>query len=80
MQATAKDLRFRSGELLRTAARGEEVLITFRGKVCAKLVSARAAKPAVRPAGHCPGFGIWKDREDLEDAQAWVRGLRKARF
>jgi prevent-host-death family protein len=80
MQATAKDLRFRSGELLKTVARGEDVLITFRGKVCAKLVAAGAAKPVGKPAGHSPGFGIWKDRDDMKDAQAWVRELRKARF
>ena len=38
MKATAKDLRFRSKELLGTVSRGEEVIITYRGKPCAKLV------------------------------------------
>ncbi len=38
MQATAKDLRFHSTELLNTVKRGEEVVITYRGKPCAKLV------------------------------------------
>ena len=32
MKATAKDLRFNSKELLDTVNRGEEVIITFRGK------------------------------------------------
>jgi prevent-host-death family protein len=80
MQATAKDLRFRSGELLKTVARGEEVFISYRGRVCAKLVPAIPVKlPSPRTA-HSPGFGIWKDREDLGDAQAWVREIRKGRF
>jgi len=38
MKATAKDLRFQSRELLNTVKRGEEVVITYRGKPCAKLV------------------------------------------
>jgi prevent-host-death family protein len=38
MKATAKDLRFHSKELIETVKRGEEVVITFRGKPCAKLV------------------------------------------
>jgi len=38
MKATAKDLRFHSKELIETVNRGEEVVITFRGKPCAKLV------------------------------------------
>ncbi len=38
IQATAQDLRFHSKELLDTVNRGEEVVITYRGKPCAKLV------------------------------------------
>jgi len=38
MKATAKDLRFNSKGLLDTVNRGEEVVITFRGKPCAKLI------------------------------------------
>ena len=38
MKATAKDLRFHSKELIETVNRGEEVVITFRGKPCAKLI------------------------------------------
>jgi len=80
MHATARDLRFRSGELLKTVARGEEVIISYRGKVCAKLVAAASGKARLRPTGRSPGFGMWKDREDLANAQAWVREIRKGRF
>ncbi|MEF8943556.1 MAG: type II toxin-antitoxin system prevent-host-death family antitoxin, partial [Desulfohalobiaceae bacterium] len=38
MHTTAKDLRFFSKEILDTVSRGEEVIITYRGKPCAKLV------------------------------------------
>ena len=38
MQATSKDLRFHTKEILDAAIRGEEVIITFRGKPCAKII------------------------------------------
>ena len=38
MQATSKDLRFHTKEILDAAMRGEEVVITFHGKPCAKIV------------------------------------------
>lgn len=55
MQATAKDLRFRSSELLNSVKRGEEVTITYRGKPCAKLVSIEE-KPLNEVSN--PLFGI----------------------
>jgi len=44
MKATAQDLRFHSKKLLDTVKRGEEVVITFRGKPCAKLIPYREKK------------------------------------
>ncbi len=38
MKATAKELRVHSRELLDAVSRGEDVVITFRGKPCARLV------------------------------------------
>jgi antitoxin (DNA-binding transcriptional repressor) of toxin-antitoxin stability system len=58
--------------------RGETVLITRRGRVVAELVTAKE-KPRV-PITEDPAFGLWKDREDMKDAGAWVREQRKARF
>lgn len=39
MHATEKDLEYHSKDLLHAVRRGEEVIITFHGKPCAKLVS-----------------------------------------
>ncbi|CAB1057392.1 Prevent host death protein, Phd antitoxin [Olavius sp. associated proteobacterium Delta 1] len=77
MKATAKDLRFHSKELLDTVKRGEEVVITFRGKPCAKLVpysekKAEAAKNEL--------FGIWQDNDKVQDIDEYVRKLRKGRY
>ncbi len=44
MKATAKDLRFYAKELLESANRGEEVIITYRGKPYAKLVPLNKKK------------------------------------
>ncbi len=77
MKATAKDLRFHSKELLDTVKRGEEVVITFRGKPCAKLVSYREKKAAVTKNEL---FGIWKDNDKVQNIVEYVEKLRKGRY
>lgn len=76
MKATAKDLRFHSKELLDTVNRGEEVIITYRGKPCAKLIPYR--EPDEKPADN-ELFGIWKDHDTIQDVDVYVRNLRKGR-
>ena len=78
MKATAKDLRFRSKELLDTVNRGEEVVITYRGKPCAKLVPIK--RKAAQSSGKNELFGIWKDYDETKDVENYVRNLRKGRF
>ena len=77
MKATAKDLRFHSKELIETLNRGEEVVITFRGKPCAKLVpfEERKSKELKNEL-----FGMWKDHDLTENVDEYVRNLRKGRF
>ena len=76
MRATAKDLRFQSRELLNTVNRGEEVVITYRGKPCAKLVPYKEGKKIEKDEL----FGIWKDNEDVQNVEEYVRNLRRGRF
>jgi len=77
MNATAKDLRFHSKELLDTVSRGEEVVITYRGKPCARLVPMADAG---QRAGKNELFGIWKDNDETLNVDQFVRSLRKGRF
>jgi len=77
MKATAKDLRFHSKELIDSVTRGEEVVITFRGKPCAKLVPYRKLKNK-KEANEL--FGMWKDNDMAEGVNVYVRNLRKGRF
>ena len=76
MKATAKDLRFHSKELLNTVNRGEEVIITFRGKPCAKLIPYDELKNTQKTNL----FGIWKNNDMVKDVDVYVRDLRKERF
>jgi len=77
MKATAKDLRFNSKELLDTVNRGEVVVITFRGKPCAKLIpyDEENGQNTINEL-----FGIWKDNDMAQNVDEYVRGVRKGRF
>lgn len=77
MKATAKDLRFNSKELIDSVNRGEEVVITFRGKPCAKLVPYQEIKKQP-PKNEL--FGIWRDNDMIQNVNEYVRNIRKGRF
>lgn len=80
MKATAKDLRFYSKELLDSANRGEEVVITYRGKPYAKLVPIDKESNEKSKKNSHNLFGIWKDNENVGDVVEYVNNLRKGRF
>ena len=78
MKATAKDLRFHSKELLDTVRRGEEVLITYRGKPYAKLVPIEddiAQSDTESPEL----FGIWADHDHVGSVKDFVDRARESR-
>ena len=77
MKATAKDLRFHSKELIDSVSRGEEVVITFRGNPCAKLVPYQELK---KKTEENEVFGMWKDNDIAANVNEYVRNLRKGRF
>ncbi len=77
MEATAKDLRFHSKKLIESVRRGEEVVITYRGKPCARLVPYQ--NQVSKEENH-QLFGIWRDRQINNNVQEYVRTIRKGRF
>ncbi|MDD5167672.1 MAG: type II toxin-antitoxin system prevent-host-death family antitoxin [Syntrophales bacterium] len=77
MKATAKELRFNSKDLIDSVNRGEEVIITFRGKPCAKLVPYQEKKEKI---GENELFGMWKENDAIENVDEYVRNLRKGRI
>jgi len=77
MEISAKQLRTRAGEALDWVDRGETVIVTYRGKPRAKLVSiddGMAKKPCQIPA-----FGMWRDRDDMGAFDAYLRACRQPR-
>jgi len=72
MIVTAKDLRFNISTLFDTLSKGEDIVITYRGKAKAKLVGLNEKKEREDIA-----FGMWSDKNDNVDEV--VRELRKGR-
>ena len=80
MKATILDLRRRMSEVLKALDRNEKVKILYRGREKAVLTPI-GGNPEERPAVAChPAFGIWQNRDDMNDVDTYVRGLRDGRF
>lgn len=78
MRASAKELRSKSREILAAVSRGEEVVITYRGKARARITGYKKSSDK-RNATH-ELFGIWADNSQAADVDRYVRDLRKGRF
>ena len=78
MQSSAKELRFHTKEILDSVHRGEEVVITFRGKPYAKIVPLKESKKDKDSKNEL--FGIWKNRKDMENVNEYIRNIRKGRI
>jgi antitoxin (DNA-binding transcriptional repressor) of toxin-antitoxin stability system len=80
MKATIVDLRYKMKHVLRAIDRGETVTVLYRGKERAKLTPIASPSDSPEPkTKDQPFFGLWKDREDMGDPVAYVRGLRLPR-
>lgn len=76
-KVTAKQLRYQTGQILKCVMSGERVTVTLRGRAVAVLLPLQAtSQEEYDPVG----FGMWKDREDLKDVQAWLDTLRQPRY
>jgi prevent-host-death family protein len=78
MKATAKDLGIHSKELLDAVNNGEDVIITFRGRPCAKLVPYEQTDKLADRDNKNDLFGIWADRTDIESVEEYMQSLRKS--
>ena len=79
MKASALELRYKMKDILRGLERNEPVTITYRGKDRAIMLPIEQVGPKRVSASEHPAYGMWKDREDMKDVQAWVRKLRPGR-
>ena len=76
MEATIRDLRLHTAEVLAAADRGERVTITSRGQVRAVLMRCEETRARAH-AERTPAFGLWADRQGTVDDD--VRRLRQPR-
>ena len=77
MKATAKDLRFHSKEILEAVMRGEEVVITYRGKPSARIVPVKNRKSSIIVEHKL--FGIWANYNQTKNVEKYVRQIREGR-
>jgi prevent-host-death family protein len=79
MEITTKQLRIQPGRIITQVNNGQNIIITYRGKPCAKIVpiTDRNIIDTEDPGNEL--FGIWKNRKDLENVGQYVRGIRKGR-
>ena len=73
--ATAKELRNRASAILARVRKGDEVVITMRGKSIAIMKPMTESKRSFTPVG----FGIWKGRKEMTDVKKWLDERRKER-
>ncbi len=78
MVVTAKQLRLKTSQVLKKVQQVGSLTITLRGKPVAKLTALNKKKPT--PLTEHPAFGIWANRQDMKDVDAWLQKIRKPRY
>ena len=77
MKASILDLRRRMKDVLLALDRNESVTIFYRGKEKAILSPSQQRRD--KSVKDHEAFGMWRDRKDMADVDAYVRNLRKGR-
>ena len=78
MVVTAKQLRLKTSQVLKKVQQGGTVTVTLRGTPVAKLLALNSGKK--RKLSDYRAIGMWADREDMKDVDAWLRNIRKPRY
>jgi hypothetical protein len=78
MKASVLDLRCHMGKVLKALDRNENVTLTYRGHEKATIVPKKISG-GIDIKNHL-AFGLWKNRADMKDVDAAVRGIRKGRM
>jgi prevent-host-death family protein len=79
MEITTKQLRIQPGRVIAQVNKGQEITLTYRGKACAKIIPIINKRDINSEEMDNELFGMWKDREDMEDVEQYVRNMRKGR-
>ncbi|MST98841.1 type II toxin-antitoxin system Phd/YefM family antitoxin [Victivallaceae bacterium BBE-744-WT-12] len=79
MEASILDLRKNMKKVMSALERNERVTLTRRRRKMAVIVPAGEKQARKIKATDLAAFGMWADREDMQDVSAYVRELRKPR-
>ena len=79
MEASILDLRKNMKKVMSALERNERVTLTRRRRKMAVIVPAGEKQARNIKATDLAAFGMWADREDMQDVSAYVRELRKPR-
>jgi prevent-host-death family protein len=79
MEITTKQLRIQPGRIISQVNNGQEITITYRGKACAKIIPINTKQSINIEETDDELFGMWKDGGDMENAEQYVRNMRKGR-
>ena len=77
MYVTLKELKKQPGRFVSMASDGNEFIVTDRGVPKAKIIPLTQNPSNAEP--ELKAFGMWADREDMKDVDAYLRNLRKGR-
>ena len=77
MFVTLKELKIQPGRIVSAVEGGTEVIVTVRGVPTVKIIPIKNHKSET--GFDASAFGIWADRDDIEDVDGYVRNLRKGR-
>lgn len=82
MNISAKELRKEPGKILKKVARGEQIVVTYRGKKMARFVRLEDQSTTTTKSaqdGRDEIFGLWKDHENTQSVDETVRKMRQGR-
>ncbi len=77
MKVTALEIRKCMPEIISALERNEEVTLSYRGKDKAVIRPITSGKKT--SLNNHPALGMWKDRDELDNVDAYIRNLRKGR-
>jgi prevent-host-death family protein len=78
MHVSTKELRVQPGRIIDHVVKGEEIIVTFRGKALAKIIPIGEAEPTLVDQ-EISIFGMWSNHIQSENVDEMVRSIRQGR-
>lgn len=76
MKATVRELRASTKAILSAVKRGDTVLVTSRGRPCARIVPVFERK---KKHEHDFLFGMWRDKGEIKSVKKYIDRIRNVR-